>query len=96
MFGQLSAIVRTMSNKKAYKLESVPIVIRQFRNRLNLSQEKVGERMGVSGNYISRLELGQEYPSIGMLIRIAQALEVRPGEMLDAIADKEEAKNEYS
>lgn len=85
-----------MSNKKAYKLESVPIVIRQFRNRLNLSQEKVGERMGVSGNYISRLELGQEYPSIGMLIRIAQALEVRPGEMLDAIADKEEAKNEYS
>lgn len=81
-----------MSTKKAYKLESVPVIIRQFRNRLNLSQEQVGERMGVSGNFISRLELAQEYPSIGMLIRIAKALEVRPGEMLDAIAEREETK----
>lgn len=81
-----------MNEKKAYKLESVPVVIRQFRNRANLSQEKVGERLGVSGNYISRLELGQEYPSIGMLIKIAKALEVRPGEMLDAISDREDSK----
>ena len=81
-----------MNEKKAYKLESVPVVIRHFRNRVNLSQEKVGERLGVSGNYISRLELGQEYPSIGMLIKIAKALEVRPGEMLDAISDREDSK----
>lgn len=81
-----------MSTKKAYKLESVGIVIRQFRNRVSFSQEKVGERLGVSGNFISRLELGQEYPSIGMLIRIARALEARPGEMLDAIAERESAK----
>ena len=81
-----------MSTKKSYKLESVPVIIRQFRNRLNLSQEQVGERMGVSGNFISRLELAQEYPSIGMLIKIAKALEVRPGEMLDAIAEREEAR----
>ena len=81
-----------MGKKKSYKLESVPIVIRQFRNKLNLSQEEVGERMGVSGSFISQLELGHEYPSIGMLIRIAKALGVRPGEMLDAIVDKEKAK----
>ena len=81
-----------MNTKKAYKLDSVPVVIRQFRNKLNLSQDKVGERMGVSGNFISRLELGQEYPSIGMLIRIAKALEVRPGEMLDAISEREDAR----
>lgn len=83
--------LETMSTKKAYKLASVPLVIRHFRNAANLSQEKMGERLGVSGNYISRLELGQEYPSIGMLIRIAQALDVRPGEMLDAIAKQEGA-----
>ncbi len=45
--------------------------------------------MGVSGNFISRLELGQEYPSLGMLIRFALAVEVRPGEVLDAIAERE-------
>lgn len=56
-----------------------------------MTQEKVGERLGVSDTYISKLEHGKEYPSIGMLIRIAKALEVRPGELLDAIADREEA-----
>ena len=75
----------------AYKLASVPVVLRRFRNRLDLTQEEMGERMGVGGNSISRLELGQSYPSIGMLIRIAKALEVRPGELLDAIADREDA-----
>ena len=88
----VSSIIRycaKMSTKKAYKLDSVGVVLRQFRNRLNLSQEKAGERMGVSGNFISRLELGQEYPSIGMLIRFALAVEARPGEVLDAIAERE-------
>jgi len=56
-----------------------------------MTQEKVAERLEVSGSYISSLERGKEYPSIGMLIRIAKALEVRPGELLDAIADREEA-----
>lgn len=78
-----------MSTKKIYKLSSVGIVLRQYRNRINLSQEQVGGRMGVSGNFISRLELGQEYPSIGMLIRFARAVEVRPGEILDAIEERE-------
>jgi len=78
-----------MSTKKRYKLESVGLVLRQYRNLRNVSQEHVGEKMGVSGNFISRLELGHEYPSIGMLIRFARALEVRPREILDAIADRE-------
>lgn len=78
-----------MNTKKSYKLDSVGIVLRQYRNRVNFSQDKVGERMGVSGNFISRLELGQEYPSLGMLIRFALAVEVRPGEVLDAIAERE-------
>lgn len=87
-----SSIIRyraIMSTKKTYKLDSVGIVLRQYRNRVNYSQDKVGERMGVSGNFISRLELGQEYPSLGMLIRFALAVEVRPGELLDAIAERE-------
>ena len=45
--------------------------------------------MDVSGKFISRLELGHEYPSIGMLIRFAVAVEASPGELLDAIAERE-------
>ena len=88
----VASIIRyraNMSTKKTYKLDAVGIVLRQYRNRVSFSQDKVGERMGVSGNFISRLELGQEYPSIGMLIRYALAVEARPGEILDAIAERE-------
>ena len=44
--------------------------------------------MDMSTPYISMLESGKRYPSIEMLIRIALALEVRPGAMLDMIADR--------
>ena len=78
-----------MKTKRAYKLDSVGLVMREFRNRVNYSQDKVGESMDVSGKFISRLELGHEYPSIRMLIRFAVAVEASPGELLDAIAERE-------
>lgn len=43
--------------------------------------------MDVSTPYISMLEGGKRYPSIEMLIRIAIALEVSPGAILDRIAE---------
>ena len=44
--------------------------------------------MDLSTPYVSMLESGKRYPSIEMLIRIAIALEVRPGAMLDFIAER--------
>ena len=43
--------------------------MREFRNRAKLSQIELGERLGVSGNYISMLELGKKDPgpSLGKL-----------------------------
>lgn len=75
--------------KKASQLQSVGITIRNYRQSAGLSQERLGERMGVSTNYISLLESGKRYPSIGTLIRIARALDANPGEMLNAIVARE-------
>lgn len=44
--------------------------------------------MDVSPSYISMLESGKRYPSIEMLIRIALALNIKPGLMLDYIAER--------
>jgi transcriptional regulator with XRE-family HTH domain len=39
-----------------------PQRIREFRRRFKFSQHELGERLGVSGNYVSMLELGKKPP----------------------------------
>lgn len=62
------------------------LAIRHFRQEAGLSQEGLADRLDVSPSYVSMLESGKRYPSIEMLIRIARALEARPGDILDFIA----------
>lgn len=70
------------------KLAGVAVTIREFRQQAGLSQDALADRMDLSTPYISMLESGKRYPSIEMLIRIAIALEARPGDMLDRIAER--------
>ena len=65
----------------------VGFAIREFRQQAGLSQDGLADRMDVSTSYISMLESGKRYPSIEMLVRIALALDTRPGAMLDRIAE---------
>ena len=70
------------------KLVGVGVALREFRHQRGLSQDELADRMDLSTPYISMLESGKRYPSIEMLIRIAVALDVRPGAILDKIADR--------
>ena len=70
------------------KLPGVGVAIRTFRQNAGLSQDELAGRMDLSTPYISMLESGKRYPSIEMLIRVALALGVRPGAMLDDIAER--------
>ena len=75
--------------RKHSKLESVGVIIRQFRNETGMKLEDVAVNMDVSAQYVGRLETGKNYPSIGTLIRVAEAMGVCPGDMLKAIAERE-------
>ncbi|MDR2891580.1 MAG: helix-turn-helix domain-containing protein [Deltaproteobacteria bacterium] len=70
------------------KLSSVGVIIREFRQQANLSQDALADRMDMSTSYISMLESGKRYPSIEMLIRVAIALNASPGDMLNRIAER--------
>lgn len=70
------------------KLAGVGVAIREFRQQAGLSQDELADRMDMSTPYISMLESGKRYPSIEMLIRLALALDVRLGAMLDMIAER--------
>jgi len=45
----------------------------------------MAERMDVSVGFFGMMEVGKRWPNIDMLFRIASALDVRPGELIDAL-----------
>jgi transcriptional regulator with XRE-family HTH domain len=49
---------------------------RTTRRRLGLTQQQLGEAVGISHGYIARIELGQADPSLGLVERIAAALDL--------------------
>ena len=50
--------------------------MKELRKNLGLSQEELAERAYISSKYLSRIEMGQHFPSIDTLVKLANALNV--------------------
>ena len=57
--------------------------LRSARKKLGLSQEQVAERSGVHATEVSRIEAGKRDPRVTTVERLANAVEVKPGDLLD-------------
>ncbi|HEX5927796.1 MAG TPA: helix-turn-helix transcriptional regulator [Solirubrobacterales bacterium] len=57
--------------------------LREARKRLGLTQEQVAERSGVHSTEVSRIEAGKRDPRVSTLQRLARAVEVQPGRLLE-------------
>lgn len=57
--------------------------VRGKRKEAGFSQEKLAEKADLSTVFISRIERGVESPSVDNLVKIAKALGVRVGDLLD-------------
>lgn len=57
--------------------------LRRTRKQLGLTQEQVAERSGVHATEVSRIEGGKRDPKVSTLERLARALKVEPGRLLD-------------
>jgi transcriptional regulator with XRE-family HTH domain len=57
--------------------------LRAVRERLGLTQEEVAARSGVQAGEISRIERGKRDPQVSTLEKIAAAVEMPPGRLLD-------------
>ncbi len=68
----------------------MPGILRRYRDDADLSQQDLVNIVGVSKGFYSSLEGGKRVPNLDMLVRIARALGVRPGEMLDAMVAESE------
>jgi transcriptional regulator with XRE-family HTH domain len=56
--------------------------LRRVREQRELTQEDVSERSGVHATEVSRIEAGKRDPRVSTLERLANAVEVSPGELL--------------
>lgn len=57
--------------------------IRKFRKKYNLSQNELGERLGVSGKTVSSWELGNSEPKMGMIENLANIFNISKSDLLD-------------
>jgi transcriptional regulator with XRE-family HTH domain len=62
--------------------------LRALRKQRTLSQERLGERSGLSGKFIGEVERGEKSISIDSLYHVAVALEIPLRELTDVRADK--------
>jgi transcriptional regulator with XRE-family HTH domain len=57
--------------------------LREARTKLGLTQEQVAERSGVQAGEVSRIEAGKRDPQLSTILKLAKAVEVKPGQLLE-------------
>ena len=62
--------------------------IRIARTRAGLTQKKLAELVERDQSEISRIEAGKTAVTVPLLLRLAKALKVPPGKLLDEVRDK--------
>jgi len=63
-------------------------VLRAYRLERGMTQEQLGEQVEAVRSHICMLESGKNQPSLAMVFRLAAALGIKPGELVDAVADR--------
>ena len=58
--------------------EIIGATVLKYRRRAGLSQEALAEKADVHPNYVGRIERGECSATVGILLRVAKALEIRP------------------
>ncbi len=59
--------------------------MKKYRARRRLTQEQAAEKAGITGKYWQRLEMTSQVdlPSLSVLFKVAEALEIKPSKLLD-------------
>ena len=75
--------------------QTVGKVIKQFREDRKLSQEIVSGLASIDRSHLSKIELGLRSPTVNVLYKIANAMEVQASDILRT-AEREESKQQHS
>ncbi len=59
--------------------------VREIRLQQELTQERLAEKAGLHPTFVSNLERGYRVPTLVTVMRVAAALEIRLGDLLDGM-----------
>ncbi len=63
----------------------------RIRRERGLTQEKLAERANLANNYISNIENGRSIPSLETVVKLCEALDATPNDLLmETVQDSEE------
>jgi len=81
------AMFKAMPPRKKRAPEALAFgeAVRERRKAKGWTQEALAERAGVAAIHVGFVERGENVPKLTMILRIAKALGVRPGELIDHI-----------
>lgn len=57
--------------------------LKALRVKQGMSQELLAKKAGISRGYLLRLEAGRQDPTLGTMTKLAKALKVKMGELLE-------------
>lgn len=55
--------------------------LRELREKRGMSQQKLSELAGLNRNYVSDVERGRRNPCLNNIVKLADALDVAPGDL---------------
>lgn len=63
------------------------VALRRVRRASGLSQEALAEATGLSANFVGEMERGLKAPGLGVIVRLARALDVSVHDLLADFTD---------
>jgi transcriptional regulator with XRE-family HTH domain len=69
-------------------LKAAAAEIKACRARAKISQEELAHRADVHRSFVARLEVAETQPSLAVLFRIADALDIDPAVLVQGIAGR--------
>jgi transcriptional regulator with XRE-family HTH domain len=71
-------------------LRRLGLRVKVLRTHRQLSQEELAQAAGLDRTYVSRVERGAHNVTVLTLIRVAEAPDITPGELLDSAVDDDD------
>ena len=63
--------------------------LKEYRAKIDVNQQKMGELVGVSRQTISQIERGDYSPSVTLALKIAKVFDAKVEDVFDYVEDKE-------